>query len=57
MQELKGLYTLLDTEQPELVYRMSFVHAVTVMEAYLMYCAGLCWKRTCRLHGSGMSFI
>jgi hypothetical protein len=24
-------------EQPELVYRMSFV--VTVMEAYLMYCA------------------
>ncbi|WP_396015951.1 hypothetical protein [Escherichia coli] len=38
-QELKGLYTLLDTEQPELVYRMSFVHAVTVMEAYLMYCA------------------
>jgi hypothetical protein len=39
MQELKGLYTLLDTEQPELVYRMSFVHAVTVMEAYLMYCA------------------
>ncbi|VTM94043.1 Uncharacterised protein [Raoultella planticola] len=38
-QELKKLYALLDTEQPELVYRMSFVHAVTVMEAYLMYCA------------------
>lgn len=38
-QELKKLYTLLDKEQPELVYRMSFVHAVTVMEAYLMYCA------------------
>jgi hypothetical protein len=33
-------------EQPELVYRMSFVHAVTVMEAYLMYCAGLCWNMT-----------
>lgn len=39
IQELKKLYALLDTEQPELVYRMSFVHAVTVMEAYLMYCA------------------
>ena len=38
-QELKKLYALLDKEQPELVYRMSFVHAVTVMEAYLMYCA------------------
>lgn len=38
-QELKKLYALLDEEQPELVYRMSFVHAVTVMEAYLMYCA------------------
>ena len=38
-QELKNLYALLDKEQPELVYRMSFVHAVTVMEAYLMYCA------------------
>jgi hypothetical protein len=38
-QELKKLYALLDNEQPELVYRMSFVHAVTVMEAYLMYCA------------------
>ena len=38
-QELKKLYALLDREQPELVYRMSFVHAVTVMEAYLMYCA------------------
>lgn len=38
-EELKKLYTLLDKEQPELVYRMSFVHAVTVMEAYLMYCA------------------
>lgn len=37
--ELKKLYTLLDKDQPELVYRMSFVHAVTVMEAYLMYCA------------------
>lgn len=38
-RELKKLYALLDDEQPELVYRMSFVHAVTVMEAYLMYCA------------------
>ncbi|MDM3101752.1 MULTISPECIES: hypothetical protein [Citrobacter] len=38
-QELKKLYALLDEEQPELVYRMSFVHAVTVMESYLMYCA------------------
>lgn len=38
-KELKKLYALLETEQPELVYRMSFVHAVTVMEAYLMYCA------------------
>lgn len=38
-QKLKKLYALLDREQPELVYRMSFVHAVTVMEAYLMYCA------------------
>lgn len=38
-QELKKLNALLDREQPELVYRMSFVHAVTVMEAYLMYCA------------------
>lgn len=38
-QELKKLYALLDKEQPELVYRMSFVHTVTVMEAYLMYCA------------------
>ena len=38
-QELRALYALLDKEQPELVYRMSFVHAVTVMEAYLMYCA------------------
>jgi hypothetical protein len=35
----KKLHALLDREQPELVYRMSFVHAVTVMEAYLMYCA------------------
>lgn len=38
-EELKKLYALLEKEQPELVYRMSFVHAVTVMEAYLMYCA------------------
>lgn len=38
-QELKKLYALLNNDQPELVYRMSFVHAVTVMEAYLMYCA------------------
>lgn len=38
-QELKKLWALLDHPQPELVYRMSFVHAVTVMEAYLMYCA------------------
>lgn len=38
-QELKKLWALLDNPQPELVYRMSFVHAVTVMEAYLMYCA------------------
>lgn len=38
-QELKKLYALLDKEQSELIYRMSFVHAVTVMEAYLMYCA------------------
>lgn len=38
-QELKKLHALLDEKQPELVYRMSFVHAVTVMEAYLMYCA------------------
>lgn len=39
VQEIKKLWTLLDNPQPELVYRMSFVHAVTVMEAYLMYCA------------------
>lgn len=39
MQELRKLHALLDSPQPELVYRMSFVHAVTVMEAYLMYCA------------------
>lgn len=38
-QELKKLYALLDKEQSELIYRMSFVHAATVMEAYLMYCA------------------
>lgn len=38
-QELTKLYALLDADQHELVYRMSFVHAVTVMEAYLMYCA------------------
>lgn len=38
-QELKKLNALLETKQPELVYRMSFVHAVTVMEAYLVYCA------------------
>lgn len=37
--ELRKIYTLLDDEQPELVYRMSFVHAVTVMDAYLIYCA------------------
>jgi len=38
-EELRKMHSLLDVEQPELVYRMSFVHAVTVMEAYLMYCA------------------
>lgn len=38
-QEIKLLWALLDNPQPEIVYRMSFVHAVTVMEAYLMYCA------------------
>ncbi|PTA87959.1 hypothetical protein C9415_25710 [Kluyvera sp. Nf5] len=38
-QELKKLWALLDNPQPELVYRMSFVHALTIMEAYLMYCA------------------
>ncbi len=38
-QELKKLHFLLESQQPELVYRMSYVHAVTVMEAYLMYCA------------------
>lgn len=38
-QELKKIHALLDDEQPELVYRMSFVHAVTVMDAYLIYCA------------------
>lgn len=38
-QELKKLHDLLETPQPELVYRMSYVHAVTIMEAYLMYCA------------------
>ncbi|MBC3947882.1 hypothetical protein H8S21_21375 [Erwinia persicina] len=38
-KELKKLHALLDKEQPELVYRMSFVHAVTVLEAYLLYCA------------------
>ncbi|WP_187488599.1 hypothetical protein [Duffyella gerundensis] len=38
-QELRKLHALLDSSQPELVYRMSLVHAVTVMEAYLMYCA------------------
>lgn len=39
VQEIKKLWALLENPQPELVYRMSFVHAVTVMEAYLMYCA------------------
>ncbi|ATZ93061.1 HEPN domain-containing protein [Dickeya fangzhongdai] len=39
MQELRKLYALLDDPQPEIVYRMAVVHAVTVMEAYLMYCA------------------
>lgn len=39
IQELRKLYTLLDNPQPEIVYRMAFVHAVTIMEAYLMYCA------------------
>ncbi|WP_019843180.1 hypothetical protein [Escherichia coli] len=38
-KELRKIHALLDVEQPELVYRMAFVHAVTVMEAYLMYCA------------------
>lgn len=38
-QELRKLHVLLDTPQPELVYSMSYVHSVTVMEAYLMYCA------------------
>ncbi len=38
-EELRKIHALLDVEQPELVYRMAFVHAVTVMEAYLMYCA------------------
>ncbi|HHO9701273.1 hypothetical protein [Citrobacter braakii] len=38
-QELRKIHALLDDEQPELVYRMSFVHAVTVMDAYLIYCA------------------
>ncbi|MDW8844583.1 hypothetical protein SD961_01535 [Erwinia sp. MMLR14_017] len=38
-QELKKLHSLLEIPQPELVYWMSYVHAVTVMEAYLMYCA------------------
>ena len=37
--EMQKLKALLKDPQPELVYRMSFVHAVTVMEAYLMYCA------------------
>ncbi|MBP2834751.1 hypothetical protein J8658_01880 [Dickeya zeae] len=39
VQELRKLYALLDDPQPEIVYRMAVVHAVTVMEAYLMYCA------------------
>lgn len=38
-QEIKQLWALLDNPQPEIVYRMSFVHVVTVMESYLMYCA------------------
>ncbi|MBY6260059.1 hypothetical protein K3G69_26655 [Phytobacter diazotrophicus] len=38
-QEIKQLWAILDNPQPEIVYRMAFVHAVTVMEAYLMYCA------------------
>lgn len=37
--ELRRLYALLDITQPEIVYRIAYVHAVTVMEAYLMYCA------------------
>lgn len=39
VQELEKLSDLLEKPQNELVYRMSFVHIVTVMEAYLMYCA------------------
>lgn len=39
IQELEKLNYLLEKTQCELVYRMSFVHAVTVLEAYLMYCA------------------
>lgn len=38
-REIKALYSLLDNQQEEIVYRMSFVHAVTVMESYLLYCA------------------
>lgn len=39
MQELRQLHVLLDAPQPEIAFRMAWVHAVTVMEAYLMYCA------------------
>jgi len=39
IEELEKLSDLLEKPQNELVYRMSFVHIVTVMEAYLMYCA------------------
>ncbi|WP_432369294.1 hypothetical protein ACRPH4_22880 (plasmid) [Pantoea allii] len=37
--ELRKLCALLDNTQPEIVYRMSYVQAVTVLEAYLLYCA------------------
>lgn len=39
IHELRKVHALLDTPQPELIYSMSYVHVVTVMEAYMMYCA------------------
>jgi hypothetical protein len=38
-EELDGIQAILFTVQPALIYRLAFAHTVTVMEAYLMYCA------------------
>lgn len=33
------MQALLDVPQPDVVWRMGVIHAVSVLEAYLMYCA------------------